>query len=48
VTLHNGSYDWQFVNDGESSFTDSGKLTTVATDVAGSSATSAVITVTIK
>src|SRR5579863_2286265 len=24
LTLHNGSYDWQFVNDGESSFTDSG------------------------
>jgi peptidoglycan/xylan/chitin deacetylase (PgdA/CDA1 family) len=24
LTLHNGSYAWQFVNDGESSFTDSG------------------------
>ena len=24
LTLHNGSYDWQFVNDGESTFTDSG------------------------
>jgi hypothetical protein len=24
LTLHNGSYNWQFVNDGESSFTDSG------------------------
>lgn len=24
LTLHNGSYDWQFVNDGESGFTDSG------------------------
>ncbi len=24
MTLHNGSYDWQFINDGESSFTDSG------------------------
>ncbi len=24
LTLHAGSYDWQFVNDGESSFTDSG------------------------
>jgi peptidoglycan/xylan/chitin deacetylase (PgdA/CDA1 family) len=24
LTLHNGSYDWQFINDGESSFTDSG------------------------
>ena len=24
VTLHNGSYGWQFINDGESSFTDSG------------------------
>jgi peptidoglycan/xylan/chitin deacetylase (PgdA/CDA1 family) len=24
MTLHNGSYDWSFVNDGESSFTDSG------------------------
>jgi peptidoglycan/xylan/chitin deacetylase (PgdA/CDA1 family) len=24
LTLHNGSYDWQFVNNGESSFTDSG------------------------
>jgi peptidoglycan/xylan/chitin deacetylase (PgdA/CDA1 family) len=24
MTLHNGSYDWQFLNDGESSFTDSG------------------------
>jgi peptidoglycan/xylan/chitin deacetylase (PgdA/CDA1 family) len=24
MTLHNGSYDWQFINDGESTFTDSG------------------------
>jgi peptidoglycan/xylan/chitin deacetylase (PgdA/CDA1 family) len=24
MTLHNGSYDWQFINNGESSFTDSG------------------------
>ncbi len=24
LALHNGSYDWQFVNDGESGFTDSG------------------------
>jgi acid phosphatase type 7 len=24
MTLHNGSYGWQFVNDGESAFTDSG------------------------
>lgn len=24
LTLHNGSYDWQFINNGESSFTDSG------------------------
>jgi peptidoglycan/xylan/chitin deacetylase (PgdA/CDA1 family) len=24
MTLHNGSYSWQFVNDGESTFTDSG------------------------
>jgi peptidoglycan/xylan/chitin deacetylase (PgdA/CDA1 family) len=24
MTLHNGSYSWQFINDGESSFTDSG------------------------
>jgi hypothetical protein len=24
MTLHNGSYAWQFINDGESSFTDSG------------------------
>jgi len=24
MVLHNGSYDWQFINDGESSFTDSG------------------------
>ncbi|HYT10987.1 MAG TPA: chitobiase/beta-hexosaminidase C-terminal domain-containing protein, partial [Mycobacteriales bacterium] len=24
MTLHNGNYDWSFVNDGESSFTDSG------------------------
>ena len=24
MTLHNGTYDWQFINDGESSFTDSG------------------------
>jgi len=24
LTLHNGTYDWQFRNDGESSFTDSG------------------------
>jgi acid phosphatase type 7 len=24
LTLHNGTYDWQFLNDGESSFTDSG------------------------
>ncbi len=24
LTLHNGSYDWQFINDGESNFTDSG------------------------
>ena len=24
LTLHNGSYDWQFVNNGESGFTDSG------------------------
>jgi hypothetical protein len=24
MTLHNGSYGWQFVNDGESAFADSG------------------------
>jgi acid phosphatase type 7 len=24
MTLHNGSYSWQFINDGESTFTDSG------------------------
>jgi peptidoglycan/xylan/chitin deacetylase (PgdA/CDA1 family) len=27
LTLHNGSYDWQFINDGESGFTDSGTAT---------------------
>ncbi len=27
MTLHNGSYSWQFINDGESSFTDSGSVT---------------------
>jgi peptidoglycan/xylan/chitin deacetylase (PgdA/CDA1 family) len=27
MVLHNGSYDWQFINDGESSFTDSGTAT---------------------
>ncbi len=27
MTLHNGSYDWQFINDGESSFIDSGTAT---------------------
>jgi hypothetical protein len=24
MTLHNGSYSWQFINNGESTFTDSG------------------------
>jgi hypothetical protein len=24
MTLHNGSYSWQFINNGESAFTDSG------------------------
>ena len=24
MTLHNGSYGWQFINNGESTFTDSG------------------------
>jgi peptidoglycan/xylan/chitin deacetylase (PgdA/CDA1 family) len=27
MVLHNGSFDWQFINDGESSFTDSGTST---------------------
>jgi peptidoglycan/xylan/chitin deacetylase (PgdA/CDA1 family) len=26
MTLHSGSYDWQFLNDGESGFTDSGSV----------------------